>query len=136
MDLNGTVFEVYELPGGGLEDGIRNELRRTGVLEADWTLLGITIGVPKDSPYEFEYSPDANAVHVKDVRGSVYGNVFAKGPLERMPSHIREALDAHSINPGESFSGVLLFRPTLKVSEIAAVMFDLDGRSNRLIPAQ
>jgi uncharacterized protein YgiM (DUF1202 family) len=136
MDLNGTVIQVYELTDGEAVAGVRAEMRATGVLEADWTMLGISIGVPADSKYVFNYSPDGNATRVTDVQRQRYGNVYAKGPLERVPAHVRALLDGRSINPGERFDGLLLFRPTLKTRDIAGITFDLAGKSQRLMPSR
>jgi uncharacterized protein YgiM (DUF1202 family) len=133
MNLNGTIFEVYELVDPGLIQAIRGEMKATRMLEADWTYLGLTIGVPRDSAYLFRYSPDRNKVVVTGAHGQKYGNVFARGPIQKMPTHVRSLLEGREINPGERFDGVLMFRPTLKVEDIVGISIEIQGREQKFV---
>ncbi len=133
MDLNGVVVEVYEIGDDELVDHVKRRMRDTKVMESDWTFLGITIGVPADASFGFNYSPEKTPTIVLDAQGQRYGNVYPRGPLQRMPADIREALEAHEIMPGERYSGLLLFRPTLRARDIARVSIRIGGRPQRLM---
>jgi uncharacterized protein YgiM (DUF1202 family) len=132
VDLNGVLFEVTELGPRSQVAPLKEQLRQTGVLEEDWTYLGLSIGVPDDGEYRFNYDPDRNTTVVVDTSGQKYGNVYARGPVDRMPGHLRKFFVKQTIGPGERFDGLLLFRPTLKVSQIEEVSLVIGGRLQKL----
>lgn len=135
MDLNGTLFEVYEIdPRAPLIAGLRAAMRETGVLEDDWTYLRLVISVP-DGRFSFRYSPasDGNPVSVTDSKGDRYGSVYAQGPLERIPVHLRGFFQDQVIGPGERFEGLLMFRPTLDAREIESIKMRISGQVHELL---
>jgi len=132
MDLNGAVFEVAEFAADGeFVPALKREMRQTGLLEDDWTFMRLAIYVP-EGPFRFNYSPEHNTVVITDVRGERYGNVFTRGPVERLPAHLRQFFTEATVAPGARYEGVLLFRPTLQTGAIDKVEMFLGGRLQRL----
>jgi hypothetical protein len=127
MDLNGTIYEVGEIdPASPIVPGLRRALRETGMLEDDWTFLRLVIFVPAGSDGVL-YAPARQVVSVTDQAGQRYGSVYVRGPVERIPMHLRPFFVPHRIEPGQRFEGLLLFRPTLDPSRIADVQMALAG---------
>lgn len=131
VDLNGVVFEVIDISRSGMLPGIKKELRATGVLEEDWTYLGLTIGVPPDGQYRFNYAPDRNSTIIEDVDGQRFGNVYVVGPFERLPIHVRQFFVATTVGQGEKYDGILLFKPSLKPENIKQISMFIGGRLQR-----
>jgi hypothetical protein len=128
-------FEVSEFdPRSSYVPLLRKELRATGVLEDDWTMMRLRIAVP-DGPYRFNFSPDRNTVVVVDENGARYGNVYARGPIERLPAHLRRLLDSAVVGQDELYDGVLLFRPTLRPGEVKEVWMMIGGKFQQLFSA-
>ncbi len=132
VDLNGVIFEITDVSRTNLVANIRKEMRETGVLADDWTFLGLTIGVPEDAPYRFNYSPDKNTTMAVDVDGQKYGNVYARGPFDKLPAHVRQFFLPMTVGQGEKFDGILLFRPSLKAENIRELSIFVGGRMQRL----
>ena len=103
---------------------------KTGLMEDDWTFLRVAITVP-DGPFRFNYSPARNSTHVVTKANKPYGNVHVEGPVGRLPNGLREFFLPHVVLPGERFEGILLFRPTLKMRDIAELSMRVSGRLNR-----
>ena len=134
MDLNGTLFEIYEIdPKSPLIAGLRQAMRSTGVLEDDWTYLRLVISVPKGR-FSFKYSPSGsgNPVYAIDREGNRYGSVYAQGPLERIPMHLRGFFQEQVVAPGERFEGLLMFRPTLDAATIESLHMRISGQVREL----
>jgi uncharacterized protein YgiM (DUF1202 family) len=132
VDLNGVIFEVTDISKSSILPAIKKELQSTGVLEDDWTYLGLTIGVPEDSSYRFNYSPERNSTIVVDVDGQRFGNVYARGPFDRLPAHVRQFFTEMTVQQGEKFDGLLLFKPSLKPENIREISIFIGGRMQRL----
>lgn len=132
MDLNGSVFEVAEFHADEpFVRSLRRAMGETGVLEEDWTFLRLMIFVPP-GPYDFHFDPQKNDVIVTDRRGERYGNVYPRGPVERLPAPIRQFFAPRTVEAGERYEGVLLFRPTLRPEAIDGIEMNLGGRLQRL----
>lgn len=132
VDLTGVIFEVTDISKSPLLPQIKKELKATGVLEEDWTYLGLTIGVPDDAPYRFNYSPDRNTTIIEDLDGQRFGNVYVVGPFEKLPAHVRQFFIGATVNQGEKFDGLLLFKPSLKPENIREIQMFIGGRMQRL----
>lgn len=132
VDLTGVIFEVIDLSGSPLVPAIKREMRDTGVLEEDWTFLGLTIGVPEDSPYRFNFSPDKNNTIVTDIEGQNYGNIYVRGPFDRLPAHVRQFFLPMTVKQGEKFDGILIFRPTLDPRNIKEISIFIGGRMQKM----
>ena len=132
VDLTGVIFEVIDLSDSPLVPAIKREMRDTGVLEEDWTFLGLTIGVPEDSPYRFNYSPDKNKAIVTDIDGQNYGNIYVRGPFDRLPAHVRQFFLPMTVSQGEKFDSILMFRPTLKPENIKEISIFIGGRMQKM----
>jgi uncharacterized protein YgiM (DUF1202 family) len=128
VDLSGVIFEIADISGSPLLPAIKKELKDTGMLEEDWTYLGLTIGVPEDSSYRFNYSADRNATIVVDEDGQRFGNVYAVGAFERLPAHVRQFFVPTTVAQGEKFDGILLFKPSLDVDNIREISMSIGGR--------
>ena len=136
MDLHGTTFEVREIdPRSEFLHSLRREMRATGVLEDDWTFMSLVIAAPEDSPYRFHYEPDVNATVVIDTEGARYPNVYVRGPIDRLPAHLRRFLDSATVEQGSVYEGIVLFRPTLKTRQIHEVWFFVGDRLQQLYPS-
>ena len=122
----------WTAPDGDLvvDQLLRRELQKVGSLEDDWTYLRLVVGVPP-GPVRFNYSPERNTVVCLDAKGERYGNVYTRGPLQRLPDHVRGFFVPKTVEPGERYEGVLLFRPTLKPSEVDEVSMFVGGRLQR-----
>lgn len=131
VDLNGVIFEVADLTNSPLVPSIKAEMASTGMLTEDWTLLGITIGVPEDAPYRFNFAADKNTVVIVDEDGQRYGNVYARGPFEKLPMQVRQFFLPATIAQGEKWDGLLMFRPTLKGAKIKEISMFIGGRMQR-----
>lgn len=132
LDLNGTLFEVTEIPASSsFSAALRREMASTGVLESDWSFMRLGIGLPPGQQ-RFRYSPDVQTTLIIDRAGKKYPNIWVRGPLDRLPVHLRTLLEPHVIEAGQMFEGVLMFRPTLDPAEIAEVWMFLGGRLQRL----
>ena len=133
QDLGGALIEVDELDPRRMVPALKQAMRQPGTLESDWTYLGLTIGMPQDSGRSLNFSP-RNKIVAIDTQGQRYGNVFPVGPIERMPADVRPFFEKTTIEPGHRYEGLLLFRPTLKVKDIAEIQMAIGGKLQRLIP--
>lgn len=136
MSLSGVAITVYELEDPLLADEVNAQLRRANSFDGRWTILGITVGLAPEARDAIHWSPDVTTFIVTDARGEKYGNVLAKGRIERLPAGLDGALGPHDVAPGRSFSGLLLFRPTLSIDDIVEVSVRIDGGIQRLVPAR
>lgn len=134
MDLNGTLFEIFEVDKRAqFLAGLRQAMRDTGVLEDDWTYLRLVISV-QEGQLAFHYSPapDGNPVSVvaRDRGESKrFGSVYVQGPVDRIPIHLRGFFQEQTVEAGERFEGLLMFRPTLEPAEIEKVQMLISGRA-------
>lgn len=133
MDLDGTLFEIFEVdPNARFLAGLRQAMRETGVLEDDWTYLRLVISVQKGQR-GVRYSPahDGNPVEVQAMVGDErkrFGSVYVQGPVDRVPMHLRGFFQEQTVEAGERFEGLLMFRPTLDPSQIDSVRMKIKGR--------
>jgi len=132
MDLNGTLFEVSSLDANSASlVQFRKEMKATGNLVEDWTFMRLVIGVP-DGPWRFNYSPDHNATIVIDKSGARYENVWIRGPLDKLPMNLRSILGPQQVSQGQLYEGLLMFRPSLKASEVSQVWMMIGGHLQQL----
>jgi len=135
IDLQGTAIDIVDINDTAILHAVRAEMRATGVLEDDWTYLGLSIGVPRDAAYRFTYDARYNTVVVVDSSGQKYGNVRPRGPIERLPADIRQFFLPMEVNPGQKMDGIIIFRPSLKVSEIRELSMFFGGSLQQFYPA-
>ena len=128
-------IEVAELSPAQVAD-IRQRLDAAGRTESRWTMLAFTVEVDSEADAPFRWSPPATSFVIVDARGERYGNVIANGRLEILPRDLREALGACEVLPGQTFRGLLLFRPTLSVDNIARVVLRAGDRTTALAAAR
>lgn len=132
MDMHGIMFEVSPIsPRSPFLAVLKREMKATGILEEDWTYMRLAITVPP-GPYRFNYAPDANATIVLDAEGTRYGSVYLRGPVERLPSPIRELFMPATVSQGQAWAGILLFRPTLNPYTVREITMFVGGRLQKL----
>ncbi len=141
MDLNGTLFEIFEVDKKArFLAGLRQAMRETGVLEDDWTYLRLVISV-QEGQSSFHYSPSqrGNPVSVMSQVGEElkrFGSVFVQGPVERIPMHLRGFFQGQAVHAGERFEGLLMFRPTLDPAQIQGIQMRISGRTRTFLESE
>jgi uncharacterized protein YgiM (DUF1202 family) len=134
VDLEGTSFTIEDISDTDLLTTVRKAMGATGLMETDWTYLGLTIGLPEDASFRFNFDAAYNSVVIVDQAGERYGSIVVQGPMEQLPIELRSLFEPLQVEPGEQADAILLFVPALKPSNIREVSMYISGRLQSFYP--
>jgi len=134
VDLEGTVFTIEDIMGTDLVGAVQDDLRSAGITETDWTYLGLSIGVPEDATFRFNFDAAFNSVVIEDQAGESYGSIVMQGPMEKLPAGLRALFLPEPAEAGEQMDVLLLFVPSLKPAEIRSISMHIGDRLQQFYP--
>jgi len=136
VDLEGTSFTIEDIGDTDILRDVRKAMRATGLKETDWTYLGLTIGLPEDARFRFNFDASHNTVVVVDQAGERYGSIVGKDAMERLPPEFRSLFKPLQVTPGEQQDAILLFPPALDISRIRELSMFIGGRLQSFYPLE